>query len=183
MVRITSFTLLPLRLQGMPRTRAHRFPGRRMGPGVAARSAKAPNLPVGHRQRLAPVSDLHGPGDIADRAGALSNQNGRCSARWAVPGSRGSPQQGGQRDSPPPRNPVPSGDSYRSLMRTAAFLRNVPILAGLPDESLERLAGQVNDVLIGLMDWKALPRVVDPGRRAARDALEASPEPLSRLGS
>jgi len=45
-------------------------------------------------------------------------------------------------------------------MRTAAFLRNVPILACLPDESLERLAAQVNDVLIGLMDWKALPHVV-----------------------
>ena len=133
--------------------------------------------------RLAHVSGLHGPSDIADRAGARSNQNGRCSARWAVPGSRGSPQHGGQCDSPPPRNPAPGGDSYRGLMRTAAFLRNVPILACLPDESLERLAGQVNDVLIGLMDWKALPHVVDPGRRAARDALEASPEPLSRLGS
>jgi hypothetical protein len=68
-------------------------------------------------------------------------------------------------------------------MRTAAFLRNVPILAGLPDELLERRAGQVNDVLIGLMDWKALPRVVDPGRRAARDALQANPELLGRLGS
>ena len=68
-------------------------------------------------------------------------------------------------------------------MRTAAFLRNVPILAGLPDESLERLAGQVNDVLIGLMDWKALPHVVELGRRPACDALEANSDLLSRLGS
>jgi len=35
---------------------------------------------------------------------------------------------------------------------------------------------------IGLMDWKALPRVVDLGRQAARDALEADPELLSRFG-
>jgi NTE family protein len=35
---------------------------------------------------------------------------------------------------------------------------------------------------IGLMDWKALPRVVELGRRAAREALEADPELLSRLG-
>jgi predicted acylesterase/phospholipase RssA/CRP-like cAMP-binding protein len=34
---------------------------------------------------------------------------------------------------------------------------------------------------IGLMDWKALPRVVELGRRAAREALEADPELLSRL--
>jgi len=33
-----------------------------------------------------------------------------------------------------------------------------------------------------LMDWKALPRVVELGRRAARDALEADPELLSRFG-
>ena len=38
-------------------------------------------------------------------------------------------------------------------MRTAAFLRNVPILAGLPDESLERLAGQVNDVHVRAGTW------------------------------
>jgi NTE family protein len=34
---------------------------------------------------------------------------------------------------------------------------------------------------IGLMDWKALPRAVELGRRAARDALVAHPEALSRL--
>jgi predicted acylesterase/phospholipase RssA len=34
---------------------------------------------------------------------------------------------------------------------------------------------------IGLMDWKALPRAVELGRRAARDALAAHPEVLSRL--
>jgi predicted acylesterase/phospholipase RssA/CRP-like cAMP-binding protein len=38
-------------------------------------------------------------------------------------------------------------------MRTAAFLRNVPILAGLPDESLERLAGQVNDMHVRAGTW------------------------------
>ena len=36
---------------------------------------------------------------------------------------------------------------------------------------------------IGLMDWKALPRVVELGRRAVREALEADPELLSRLGT
>jgi predicted acylesterase/phospholipase RssA len=36
---------------------------------------------------------------------------------------------------------------------------------------------------IGLMDWKALPRVVELGRRAAREALQANPELLSRLGN
>jgi predicted acylesterase/phospholipase RssA len=35
---------------------------------------------------------------------------------------------------------------------------------------------------IGLMDWKALPRVVELGRRAARDALAANPDLLNRLG-
>jgi predicted acylesterase/phospholipase RssA len=34
---------------------------------------------------------------------------------------------------------------------------------------------------IGLMDWKALPRAVELGRRAARDALATHPEVLSRL--
>ena len=36
---------------------------------------------------------------------------------------------------------------------------------------------------IGLMDWKALPRAVELGRRAAREALEADPELLNRLGN
>ncbi len=36
---------------------------------------------------------------------------------------------------------------------------------------------------IGLMDWKALPRAVEVGRQAAREALEANPELLGRLGS
>jgi hypothetical protein len=71
-------------------------------------------------------------------------------------------------------------------MRTAAFLRNVPILVGL-DESLERVHADLvitpRVEHIGLMDWKALPRVVDLGWWAAREALEADPELLSRLGS
>ncbi len=36
---------------------------------------------------------------------------------------------------------------------------------------------------VALMDWKALPRVRELGRRAARDALEADPELLRRLSS
>jgi NTE family protein len=36
---------------------------------------------------------------------------------------------------------------------------------------------------IGLMDWKALPRVVELGRQAAREALEASPNLSERLGA
>jgi len=36
---------------------------------------------------------------------------------------------------------------------------------------------------IGLMEWEALPRVMELGRRAARDALESGPELLSRLGN
>jgi len=39
------------------------------------------------------------------------------------------------------------------LMRTAAFLGNVPVLSGLPDELLERLAGQVNDVHVRAGAW------------------------------
>ena len=35
---------------------------------------------------------------------------------------------------------------------------------------------------IGLMDWKALPRAVELGRAAAREALGAHPELLGRLG-
>jgi len=35
---------------------------------------------------------------------------------------------------------------------------------------------------IGLMDWKALPRVVELGRQAAREALYANPEISARLG-
>jgi CRP-like cAMP-binding protein len=38
-------------------------------------------------------------------------------------------------------------------MRTAAYLRNVPVLAGLPDELLEHLAGQVNDVRVRAGTW------------------------------
>ncbi|MFL5859519.1 MAG: patatin-like phospholipase family protein [Solirubrobacteraceae bacterium] len=36
---------------------------------------------------------------------------------------------------------------------------------------------------IGLMDWKAFPRVVELGRQAAREALEANPDLSERLGS
>ena len=38
-------------------------------------------------------------------------------------------------------------------MHTAAFLRNVPVFAGLSDELLERLAGQVNDVRVRAGTW------------------------------
>jgi NTE family protein len=38
-------------------------------------------------------------------------------------------------------------------MHTAAFLRNVPVLAGLSDELLERLAGQANDVRVRAGTW------------------------------
>jgi predicted acylesterase/phospholipase RssA len=36
---------------------------------------------------------------------------------------------------------------------------------------------------IGLMDWKTLPRVVELGRRAVREALESDPELLGRLAN
>jgi NTE family protein len=36
---------------------------------------------------------------------------------------------------------------------------------------------------IGLMDWKALPRVAELGRRAAQEALATHPEVLSKLAS
>ena len=36
---------------------------------------------------------------------------------------------------------------------------------------------------IGLMDWKALPLVVEIGRRAAREALAANPDYASRLAT
>jgi predicted acylesterase/phospholipase RssA len=35
---------------------------------------------------------------------------------------------------------------------------------------------------IGLMDWKSLPRVVELGRQAAQEALEATPDLAERLG-
>ena len=38
-------------------------------------------------------------------------------------------------------------------MRTAAFLRNVPVLAGLSDELLERLAGQIREVHVRPGEW------------------------------
>jgi predicted acylesterase/phospholipase RssA/CRP-like cAMP-binding protein len=38
-------------------------------------------------------------------------------------------------------------------MRTAAFLRNVPVLAGLSDEPLERLARHVGEVHVRAGDW------------------------------
>ncbi len=42
------------------------------------------------------------------------------------------------------------------------------------------IAPRVDDV--GLMEWKALPRVYELGRQAARDALASDPELPSRLG-
>jgi NTE family protein len=36
---------------------------------------------------------------------------------------------------------------------------------------------------IGLMDWKAMPRVVELGRQAAREALGAHPELLHQLAA
>jgi predicted acylesterase/phospholipase RssA/CRP-like cAMP-binding protein len=38
-------------------------------------------------------------------------------------------------------------------MRTAAFLRNVPVLAGLSDELLERLADEVDELHVPAGDW------------------------------
>lgn len=38
-------------------------------------------------------------------------------------------------------------------MRTAAFLRNVPVLAGLPEELLERLADDVQEVRVRAGEW------------------------------
>jgi predicted acylesterase/phospholipase RssA len=35
---------------------------------------------------------------------------------------------------------------------------------------------------VGLMDWKAFPHVMELGRQAAREALEANPELRRRLG-
>lgn len=39
------------------------------------------------------------------------------------------------------------------MMRTAAFLRHVPVLADLSDELLERLAGQVDEVHMAAGEW------------------------------
>ncbi len=38
-------------------------------------------------------------------------------------------------------------------MRTAAFLRYVPVLSGLSDDLLERLAGQIREVQVRAGDW------------------------------
>ena len=39
------------------------------------------------------------------------------------------------------------------LMHAASFLRNVPMLAGLSDELLERLAGEVEEVQVRAGEW------------------------------
>jgi NTE family protein len=39
------------------------------------------------------------------------------------------------------------------MIRPAAFLRNVPVLAGLSDELLGRLAGRVRDVSVRAGEW------------------------------
>ena len=39
------------------------------------------------------------------------------------------------------------------MSASTAFLRNVPVLAGLDDESLERLAGQVRGVHVRAGNW------------------------------
>lgn len=39
------------------------------------------------------------------------------------------------------------------MIRTASFLRNVPVLAGLSDELLDRLSGQVNEVPVRAGEW------------------------------
>ncbi len=39
------------------------------------------------------------------------------------------------------------------MIRTAAFLRNVPVLAGLPDELLQRLAPEVDEVSVRAGEW------------------------------
>jgi len=65
-------------------------------------------------------------------------------------------------------------------MRTPAFLRNVAIVAGQTHESLERMHAELvitpRAEHIGLTDWKALPHVVDLGRHAPHEALDADPE-------
>ena len=38
-------------------------------------------------------------------------------------------------------------------MKTAAFLRNVPVFAGLSDELLQRLADQLDEFHVGASDW------------------------------
>jgi len=39
------------------------------------------------------------------------------------------------------------------MIRTAAFLRNVPVLAGLSDDLLEQLAAQVSEAFVGAGEW------------------------------
>lgn len=74
-------------------------------------------------------------------------------------------------------------------MKTAAFMRNVPVLAGLSDELLGQLAAEVNKVPVEAGDWRRtgqfgrVPRGV-PERlsRPVRRALTGSESPIPRLG-
>jgi len=82
-------------------------------------------------------------------------------------------------------------------MRTAAFLRNVPILAGLSDELLEDLASGVGEVEVRAGHWilregdvadsvfivrsgrvEVVDEAREAGRAAAREALAQAPATL-----
>jgi NTE family protein len=65
-----------------------------------------------------------------------------------------------------------------TILRTMT-VGSIDTVAAAPRHSDLVITPQVEQ--IGLMDWKALPRVVELGRRAAREALEANPELMSRL--
>ena len=58
-------------------------------------------------------------------------------------------------------------------MRTAAFLRNVPVLAGLSYELLERLAGHVKDVRVRAGTW-----IMREGESAANDSTYSAQQTL-----
>ncbi|MCW3025057.1 MAG: conserved transrane transport protein [Solirubrobacterales bacterium] len=49
--------------------------------------------------------------------------------------------------------PGVASNGGQAAVRGAGFLRNVPVLAGLPDELLERLAGQVVELHVRAGDW------------------------------
>ncbi len=46
-----------------------------------------------------------------------------------------------------------SSNGRHGVTHSVAFLRNVPVLAGLSDELLERLAGEVEEVQVRAGDW------------------------------
>ena len=124
------------------------------------------NLPVATMARSGegPVVAV----DVAGRAGQFKRPQRRIVARLKRPGRRF--LTGSEAEIPRLGETIVRTVTVGSIDTAAAARTHADLVISPRTEG------------IGMMEWKALPRMVELGRQAAREALEADPELPGRLG-